>query len=109
MSVQVRALQSLPRLRLPVAIAVLCGAVVPLSIVALALSLQLAFAERVLPGIRVDGVAVGGVSFAQLRDRVIAESATLGEQQVTLLIGDREWRATYADLGVGADVDAAVT
>ena len=107
MSVQARAMSSLPRLRPPAAIAILIGAVIPLAIIALALATQLAFADRILPGVRVDGVDVGGLSFGEARDRLTARAALLAAEHVTVRVGDREWQTTYGDLGVTADVAAA--
>ena len=108
MSAQVRALRSLPRLPTPAAIGVLLSAVVPLALVALALSAQLAFADRVLPGVRVDGIDLGGLTLSEARDRIDAAAARLQGQSVTVSAGDREWRTTYADLGVSADAEAGL-
>src|SRR2546428_3169357 len=109
MSVQVRALRALPCLRPPAAIVVLLGAVIPLALVALALSIQLAFAGRVLPGVRVDGVDVGGTALAEARDRLEAAAARLQGQAVTLSVSDREWTTTFGALGVVADADTALS
>ena len=65
-------------------------------------------ADRILPGVHVDGVDVGGMTQAQ----AIAAVRPLVERRlaatVTIHAGTLTWTKTLADMGVSADVESAV-
>lgn len=81
---------------------------VPLLLFALAATADSAYGAHVLPGVRVAGVPVGGLSPDEARSRLIGAAADLGSRRVSVRVGDRVVSRTNAELGIVADVDAAV-
>lgn len=64
--------------------------------------------ERLLPGVEMGGVDLGGRSEDAVRRHFAGETAAIGERTVTLRSDDVEHRVTLADLGLRADVDDAL-
>ncbi|MDE3194049.1 MAG: VanW family protein [Chloroflexota bacterium] len=85
---------------------VLLGAVaLPLTIAAAA---DAAYADRALPGVRVAGVDVSGLTRAEATDRLEAAfAAPFAGASVTVAYDGRTWSATNAALGLRPDVAAA--
>ncbi len=63
---------------------------------------------RILPGVSVAGVDVGDLTRDAAMRRVQEQADLRLSGSVTVHAGDRSWELTAADLGVSADVDAAV-
>lgn len=63
---------------------------------------------RMLPGTMVAGVDVGGMSEGEARDAVADVLAQDLDRSLTVEWGNEEWSTTPRELGVNADVDAAV-
>ncbi len=90
------------RIRLRLVVALLSGSFLLLN-VAFA-----AYGSRVLPGVRVAGVDIGGLAPHDASARLVAATRDLGAQTVAIEVGGRRWTASNAALGINADVDAAV-
>src|SRR5436853_4889106 len=87
-------------------------AIVPLTIVCIALALVFAtdqlYADRALPGVTVAGVDVGSLTRSAMLDRLQGELARPWAQStVVARSGAREWRTTNGALGVRPDLAAA--
>lgn len=77
-------------------------------VVGATLALQIAYADRIVPGVRVLGLDVGGQSSSAARVLLGANASRLGEELVTLRADRREWQVAAADLGLRVDVDTMV-
>jgi lipoprotein-anchoring transpeptidase ErfK/SrfK len=73
-----------------------------------AMSYDRSHADRILPGVRVDGVDVGGMTRAEAVAAVQPLVSRTLAGTVTVHAGALTWDKTLADLGVTADVGAAV-
>ena len=62
----------------------------------------------ILPGVRIDGIDIGNMDRARALAAVAAVVDRSLEQEMTLAAGDKIWTETLADLGLAADIDAAV-
>jgi vancomycin resistance protein YoaR len=84
-----------------IAVAALC---------AVALAIDVGFADRALPRVTVAGVDVGALRAPELRDRLLAEAARpWSAARVTVQGPDGLiWSTTNADLAIAPDVDRAV-
>lgn len=65
--------------------------------------------ERLLPGIAVGGIDMGGASEAAVRDRFAAEADAIGRRTITVTSGDHTLDITLADLGLRSTVDDALS
>ncbi|MEY2441592.1 MAG: hypothetical protein QOJ46_1018 [bacterium] len=84
-------------------VAILCGGVL-----ALALGVRVTHGDRVLPGVRVEGIALGGATRAEVRallDPIVKEAAA---SPVTLVAQDRRETLARVNGGYFADLDATV-
>jgi vancomycin resistance protein YoaR len=79
----------------------LCGAVL-----ALALGVRLTHGDRVLPGVRVQGVKLGGATRAEVRARLAAVVKQAAASPVTLVAEGRRERVVAGEAGSFADLDA---
>ncbi len=65
-------------------------------------------AGRILPGVTIEGVAVGGMT----REEAVAAVTPVAEEElyreIEVWAGDRTWHVRPAELGVAADVEAKV-
>jgi lipoprotein-anchoring transpeptidase ErfK/SrfK len=68
-----------------------------------------AHADRVLPGVRIDGVDVGGMTRDEAAHAVKAAAADVLREQLVVRIGDTRWVTTPAELGRRADIAGAVS
>ena len=88
-------------------------ALLPLTVIAVALAIALAanelYTDRALPGVTVAGVDVGSLTRPALIDRLNSEIARpWSESAVTATYDGRSWGTTNGALGVRPDVVAAV-
>ena len=67
-----------------------------------------ASADRILPGVTVAGVDVGGMTRAEARSAVGMTISAQLETPIALHVGNRSWTVTPSELGQTADVDTAV-
>lgn len=77
-------------------------------VVAAALAFQVAYADRIVAGVRVLGLDLGGQSPDAGRALLAGSAAQLTQQLVTLHGAGREWQLTAAELGMRVDADAMV-
>ncbi len=63
---------------------------------------------RILPGVSINGIPVGGLTPAAAKVRIEAVVAERLVQTLGIRAGGQIWRPTLADLGVHADLDDAV-
>lgn len=94
--------------------AVIVGAVIGVLVLALggagyaAYRYEMANADRILPGVRIEGVDVGGMTRAEALAAVDEELAGDLDATITVRLGDRTWTRSRAELGRRAMIDAAV-
>jgi len=67
-----------------------------------------ATADRILPGVTVGGVDVGGMTRPQAVEAVRAAAAGRLDATIHVVAGDRSWAVTPRELGQDADAGAAV-
>ena len=65
-------------------------------------------ADRILPGVTIDGVGVGGMTRAEAIAAVRASTSRRLDAALTVEVAGRAWTATSKELGVRADVRGAV-
>lgn len=65
-------------------------------------------AERVLPGVSVEGVDVGGMTREEAVDAVGAVADRLLSEEIEIVAGEQSWSITPAELRATADVEAKV-
>lgn len=65
-------------------------------------------ADRLLPGIMISGVDVGGMTRAQAVEAVRQAADERLDRQIEITVADRAWHVTPAELGTRAKVKAAV-
>jgi vancomycin resistance protein YoaR len=63
--------------------------------------------SRVIGGVQVAGVSLGGMTYADARARLDERAREFNEQQVTLSLRGKTWQPTLTDLGVTLDTEAA--
>jgi lipoprotein-anchoring transpeptidase ErfK/SrfK len=66
-------------------------------------------AETVLPGVRVQGVDVGGMSRAEAAKALAPATQRFLQRPIEITAGKKSWSETPEELGVQVDVDEAVT
>lgn len=84
-------------------------AVVVLAAVALGVAAMLPVAEKVPAGTTVAGVAVGGMTRAQVRTALAGPVTAAVQQPIRLLLDDDETSVSPADAGIALDRDATET
>ncbi len=72
------------------------------------LALQVAYGERVLPGVHALGLDLSGKTEREAQDLVAARLAAFGREPLVVTFDNREWTTTPADLGASLDRDAVV-
>ena len=96
--------------RLPVVLLVLAATTVAVGGTAFAaLRYDASNARRILPGVSVDGVDIGGMTRHQAVRAIRADAETTLGSDVTIKAGRRSWTMTPGDLGLDANVSGAVT
>ena len=63
---------------------------------------------RVLPGVRIQGVDVGGMTREQALAALRASARSILDRTVTVRAGTKTWKTTPADLGTEVDMSGAV-
>jgi vancomycin resistance protein YoaR len=91
------------RRRLIAVVVLLCGGVL-----ALALGVRMTHGDRVLPGVRVEGVALGGATRDEVRARLDPVIKKAAAAPVTLVAEGRRETLARANAGYFADLDATV-
>jgi lipoprotein-anchoring transpeptidase ErfK/SrfK len=95
--------------RLPVLLLVLAATTLAIGGTALAaLRYDESNARRILPGVTVDGVDVGGLTRHQAVAAVRADAQTTLGSDLTIKAADRTWDVTPGDLGLNANVSGAI-
>jgi lipoprotein-anchoring transpeptidase ErfK/SrfK len=69
---------------------------------------EMSHADRILPGVRIAGVDVGGMTRADATRAVRAAVGTQLEQQITVTVGSDHWTTTLGALGRRAAISDAV-
>ena len=92
----------------PLAPLLLFVALLAVGVLALPYLLDVYYADRVLPGVRVQGVPVQGVSRDSLRAALAARYADFLDKPITLTYGTQVWQPSFKELGVRFDADSAV-
>ena len=69
---------------------------------------EMANADRILPGVRVDGIDVGGMTKAEALVALKGRVHDRLDAPVSLVLGERIWTTSVADLGRRAMLDRAV-
>ncbi len=72
------------------------------------LSIQVAFAGRIYPGVRALGISVGGLTPDEARARLEERAAYLGARSLTVGYEELRWTVNGAHLGVQSDVQPIV-
>ncbi len=96
-------------IRLPI-LAISGAVLLALILTALVGLYQVAFHDRIVPGVSSDGIALGGLTRDQAR-AALDGHFTYGKDAVFTFrtpSGDQFWQASAADLGVSFDLDATV-
>ncbi|MGQ0669934.1 MAG: L,D-transpeptidase family protein [Actinomycetota bacterium] len=65
-------------------------------------------ADRILPGVRIAEVDVGGLTRAQATEAVREATQALLSRELTVSVGRRQWAEPVASLGVRAEIGRAV-
>jgi vancomycin resistance protein YoaR len=93
----------LRRRRLIAVVVILCGGVV-----ALALGVRVTHADEVLPGVRVEGVTLGGATRAEVRERLDPVVKEAAAAPVTVVAEQRRETLAPANAGYFGDLEATV-
>src|SRR5215203_2224265 len=64
--------------------------------------------DRILPGVRVGGIDVGGMTRSEALSAVRSHAEAILERQVTIRVEDRTWVRSFGQLGVSGAVREAV-
>jgi lipoprotein-anchoring transpeptidase ErfK/SrfK len=67
-----------------------------------------ASADRILPGVRVGGIDVGGMTRSEAVSAVRSQAEAVLERQVTIRVEDRTWVTSFGQLGASGAVREAV-
>ncbi|HEV7808517.1 MAG TPA: VanW family protein [Solirubrobacteraceae bacterium] len=84
------------------------AAIVLLGLLALALGVRMTHGDRILPGVRVDGVGLGGLSTARARRRLESLAAEAAGRPLALVAGDKRLTIAPQEAGYVADVRRSV-
>ncbi len=69
---------------------------------------EMSHADRILPGVRIDGVDVGGMTRADAKRAMRGVAGTELETQLTVTVGNDHWTTTLGALGRRAAISDAV-
>jgi vancomycin resistance protein YoaR len=67
------------------------------------------YADRILPGVSIGGISVGGLTAAEAQAMLDAHYAGASAHTYTLRAGGQAWTFTAADLGLSVESEQAVT
>ena len=96
------------RHRVGIAVVAIVFLVVPAILTAAAYDYERSSADRILPGVRVAGIDVGGMTRSQALKAVSEEADALLDGEVGIRIGERQWDGSFEQFGVSAGVEEAV-
>jgi lipoprotein-anchoring transpeptidase ErfK/SrfK len=65
-------------------------------------------AARILPGVRIAGIDVSGMTLAEARNAIAGPVRSILSRPIQITAGDRSWDLSPAVLGAHVDVDAAL-
>ncbi|TLM97841.1 hypothetical protein FDZ73_24400, partial [bacterium] len=68
---------------------------------------QVAYAGRILPGVSMNGVDLGGLSVSQATDRIARSYSFADQGRILLTDGSKSWVVTPAQLGFFLDPEAS--
>jgi lipoprotein-anchoring transpeptidase ErfK/SrfK len=91
-----------------IAVVAIVTLVVPAASTAGAYVYERSSADRILPGVRVAGIDVGGMTRSEALRAVSSEADALLDRQVRIRVGERQWDGSFNQLGVSAGVEEAV-
>jgi len=74
---------------------------------ALPYALNLLYRDQALPGVRVQGMSVGGHSSAAIAEEIAARHADFLRQPLTLVYGAQTWQPTLDQIGARLDAEGA--
>lgn len=95
--------------RLPVVLAFVAGFLLLLGGAAFAgYRYDQSTATRILPGVRIQGVDVGGMTRTEAVDALEGSASKILDRQLTIRAGGRSWTASAQKLGTSVDVAEAV-
>lgn len=100
--------QGTARVLRSVSVATIATVAVLLLTVVLRVAAPLGYEGRVFPGVRIAGIAVGGLNETAALKHLQSETAVLAEQSVMLHVDDRTWTPRPADLGITYDPEQSV-
>jgi lipoprotein-anchoring transpeptidase ErfK/SrfK len=63
---------------------------------------------RILPGVRISGVEVGGMTRAEAERALAGHASSILERAIDVTAGGKTWHLTARELGVSVDVSSAV-
>lgn len=96
------------RHRVAIAVVAIVFFLVPAAFASGAYVYERSSGDRILPGVRVGGIDVGGMTRSEALRAVRSEADPLLDRQVRILVREREWGGSFEQLGVRADVGEAV-
>lgn len=94
--------------RLTITIVAIAVLLVPAVSTAGAYVYERSSANRILPGVRVAGIDVGGMTGSEALSAVRSGADALLDRQVTIRVGELEWVRSFGQLGVSAGIEEAV-
>ena len=94
--------------RVAIAVVAIVFLLVPAAFTAGAYVYERSSADRILPGVRVASIDVGGMTRSEALRAVRSEADPLLDRQVTIRVGERQWDRSFEQLGVSAGVKGAV-
>jgi lipoprotein-anchoring transpeptidase ErfK/SrfK len=101
-------LSQLPRLPMSVLVVLTALAVVIGGTAAASFAYDRATVDRILPGVRIAGVDVSGMTRAQALRAIHGRAEATLHREVTVTAGARQWNESLAQLGMRVDPDRAV-
>ena len=96
------------RHRKAIAIVAFALVLVPTASMAGVFAFERASADRILPGVRVGGIDVGGMTRSEALSAVRSQAEAVLDRQVTIRVEDRTWVTSFGQLGVSGAVREAV-
>lgn len=90
----------------PLTLAMLALGGLALIVVAAFAFYQISYADRIYPGVQVDGVDVGGYTRAEAKARLAEHVAQYTDARVTFRYGEKTWQPTLAEVGAVIDPQA---
>lgn len=83
-------------------------ALLALSLAIALIGLQISLQERIVPGVSIGEIDIGGLTSSEAASALASEYAALEEVVYTFRDGERSWTATAAELGLSLPAEALV-